>query len=143
MKGQPDSGTSMTAITLTLPERTMKQAQQAAAALQRPLEDVLADMLTAVLPAIDDFPADMQIELTHMTWLDNQALWDIARSRMPAAAQKQLQKLTQLQDQHPLTAAEQQKLDKLRREYGHVTLRKARAYALLSLRGGEPLLSQI
>ena len=133
----------MTTITLTLPERTMKQAQQAAAALQRPLEDVLTDMLTAVLPTLEDAPADMQIELTHMTWLNNQALWDIARSSMPTAAQKQMRKLGQLPDQRPLTTAEQQKLDKLRREYGYVTLRKARAYALLSLRGGEPLLSQI
>jgi len=133
----------MTAITIDLPERTLKQAQWAAAALKRPLEDVLTDMLTAVLPTIDDAPADMQIELTYMTWLDNQTLWDIARGSMSTAAQKQLQKLSHLQDQRPLTATEQQKLDKLRREYGHVTLRKARAYALLSLRGGKPLLSQV
>jgi hypothetical protein len=34
----------MTTITLTLPERTMEQAQQAAAALQRPVEEILCDL---------------------------------------------------------------------------------------------------
>lgn len=133
----------MTAITLNLPEQTIKQAQQAAAALQRPLEDVLADMLTAVLPTTEDTPTEMQIELTNMTWLDNQALWNLARGNMPVSAQEQMQSLAQLQDQRSLTFAEQKKLDQLRQEYGQVTLRKARAYALLSLRGGKPLLKQI
>ena len=44
----------MTTITLTLPERTMEQAQQAAAVLQRPVEDVLRDLLAAVLPTMHD-----------------------------------------------------------------------------------------
>ncbi len=32
-------------------------------------------------------------------------------------------------------------MESLRQEYRHVTLRKARAYALLSMRGGRPLLA--
>jgi len=57
----------MTTITLTLPERTMEQAQQAAAALQRPVEDVLRDLLAAVLPTMHDVPNDMRAELMRMT----------------------------------------------------------------------------
>lgn len=133
----------MTTITLNLPDRTIEQARQAAAALRRPVEDVLADMLTAVLPAASDAPADMQVELARMTWLDNQALWVIARSQMPAVAQEQMRRLTHRQSERPLMAEEQKQLDDLRQEYGRTTLRKARAYALLSLRGGKPLLSQV
>ena len=133
----------MTTITLTLPERTMEQAQQAAAALQRPVEDVLCDLLTAVLPTMHDVPDDMQAELMRMTWLDSQELWRMAREQMSAAAQAQLQQLTHLQGQLPLTPDEQGQLDALRQAYGRVTLLKARAYALLSLRGGEPLLSHV
>ncbi len=119
----------------------MKKAEYAASALQRPIEDVISDMLTAVLPSIEDAPTDMQVELTQMTWFDNQTLWDIARSRLSTVAQEQMKKLTQLQGQRPLTAQEQKDLTQYRQEYGRVTLRKARAYALLSLRGGKPLLN--
>jgi hypothetical protein len=133
----------MTTITLTLPERIMEQAQQAAAALQRPVEEVLSDLLAAVLPTMQDVPDDMQAELIRMTWLESQELWRIARAQVSAAVQEQLQQLTYLQGQRPLTPDEQAQLDALRQDYGRVTLLKARAYALLSLRGGEPLLSQL
>ena len=132
----------MTTITLTLPERTMEQAQQAATALKRPVEEVLSDILAAVLPTVHDVPAEMQAELTRMTWLDSQELWRIAREQMPAETQEQLRQLTQEQVQRALTSKEQAQLDALRPAYGRPTLLQARAYALLSLRGGEPLLGR-
>jgi hypothetical protein len=132
----------MTTITLTLPERTMEQAQQAATVLKRPVEEVLSDILAAVLPTVHDAPAEMQAELTRMTWLDSQELWRMAREQMSAEAQEQLRQLTQVQGQRALTSKEQAQLDALRQEYGRITLLKARAYALLSLRGGEPLLGR-
>jgi hypothetical protein len=133
----------MTTITLTLPEQTMEQAQQAAAALQRPVEEVLSDLLASVLPTMQDVPDDMQAELVRMTWLESQELWRIAREQMSAASQEQLQQLTHLQGQRPLTLDEQAQLDALRQDYGRLTLLKARAYVLLGLRGGEPLLSRV
>jgi hypothetical protein len=133
----------MTTITLTLSDQTMEQAQQAATALKRPVEEILSELLAAALPTVHDAPADMQPELTRMTWLDSQELWRIARGSMSAEAQERLQQLTHLQGQRALTAAEQEQLDALRQEYGRTTLLKARAYALLSLRGGEPLLSRV
>jgi hypothetical protein len=81
----------MTTITLTLPERTMEQAQQAAAALQRPVEEVWRDLLTAVLPTMHDVPDAVQAELMRMTWLESQELWRMAREQMSVAAQAQLQ----------------------------------------------------
>ncbi len=133
----------MTTITLTLSDQTMEQAQQAAAALKRPVEEILSELLAAALPTVHDAPADMQTELTRMTWLDSQELWRIARGFMSAEAQERLQQLTHLQGQRALTSAEQEQLDALRQAYGRTTLLKARAYALLSLRGGEPLLSRV
>jgi hypothetical protein len=133
----------MAIITLTLPEQTMAQAQQAAAALQRPVEEVLRDMLAAVLPAVHDAPAELQVELLRMTWLDTPELWRMARGQMSAEAQEQLQQFTHVQGHRLLTSEEQAQLDALRQQYGRITLLKARAYALLSLRGGEPLLRQV
>jgi hypothetical protein len=133
----------MGTITLTLPEKTLSDARQAATALQRPLEDVLSDMLTAMLPKVTDAPKEMYAELAAMTWLDSETLWAVARSEMTAEQQNTLQQLADQQSERPLTPTEQGKLEKLRQEYGRITLRKARAYALLSLRGGTLLLEQL
>ena len=135
-------------ITLNLTEIVMWRARQAADILQHPLEEVLASMLTATLPNVEDAPSYMRADLARMTWLSEQDLWAIARgtsslegSAMSEEQQQQLQRLIELQTQRPLTEEEQRTLEALRQEYGRVTLRKARAYALLSLRGGRPLLA--
>jgi hypothetical protein len=78
-----------------------------------------------------------------MTWLDTPELWRLARGQLSAETQEQLQQLTHLQEHRLLTPEEQTQLDALRQQYGCITLLKARAYALLSLRGGEPLLRQV
>lgn len=132
----------MTTITLNLPEPTMKQAHQAAASLQRPVEELLTEMLTAILPSAHDAPAAMQTELTGMTWLSDKALWEVADSRMSSQDEDKLRQLSTMQGERPLSKSKQNELDKLRHQYGRITLLKARAYALLSLRGGKPLLSQ-
>jgi hypothetical protein len=128
-------------VTLYLPEAVMQRARQAANTLQRPLEEVLTSILAATLPDVEDAPLDMRADLARMTWFSDQELWTIAHSAMTEGQQEQLRRMTRLQAQRPLTQEEQQALEALRQEYGRVTLRKARAYALLSLRGGRPLLA--
>lgn len=129
-------------VTLRLPDPIMHRARQSAEALQRPLEEVLAALLNASLPEMEEVPPDMQAELLRMTWLSDKELWEAAHSRMPHKDQEQMRYLAELQAQRPLAPHEQEPLEALRREYGRVTLRKARAYALLSLRGGRPLLAE-
>lgn len=46
-----------------------------------------------------------------------------------------------MQSQRALTAVELAALQATRTEYGRTTVRKARAYAILSMRGGRPLLA--
>jgi len=130
-------------VTLRLPETVMRRARQTANVLQRPLEELLTGLVTAALPDVEDAPPEVQAELARMTWFSDQELWSIARSTMPVEQQEQLRSLADLQTIRALTPAEQEALDNLRREYGRVTLRKARAYALLSLRGGAPLLTGV
>ena len=129
-------------VTLQLPDGLLQRARQAAATLQRPLEDVLTATLAAGLPDVQDAPADMRVELARMTWLNDTDLWIVARSVMLPKDQEQLRYLSELQSQRTLTEDEETRLQALRRVYGEVTLRKARAYALLSLRGGRPLLAE-
>ncbi len=132
---------STQSVTLALPESLMRRAQQTARTLQRPLEDVLTDTLAAALPDVEDAPLDMQADLARMAWLDERSLWTFTRSKISPSQQEQLHYLTELQSQRTLRKEEQALLEHLRREYGRVTLRKARAFALLSLRGGRPLLA--
>jgi len=128
-------------VTLDLPEAVIRRARQAAEVLNHPLEKVLADVLAASLPEVEDVPPDMRAELEQMTWFSEQQLWAIAHSTMADEQQTRLQALTELQPDHALTAQERAEQGSLQREYGRVTLRKARAYALLSLRSGQPLLT--
>lgn len=133
----------MTAITLELPDPILVKARQAAQLLQRSVEDRLTDMLAAVLPSTAGVPVELQTELTQMTWLDNQQLWSIARSQMSERDQERMRQISQLDGERPLMPDEEQEQAYLRNEYGSVTLRKARAYSLLSIRGGKPLLDKV
>jgi hypothetical protein len=111
--------------------------------LQCPLEDVLTATLAAALPNVEDAPPEMWAELARMNWLSDQALWIIAHSTMPSEQQEQMRALSEAQSQRLLAPEEQKTLEALRREYGRVTLRKSHAYALLSMRGGRPLLRDV
>jgi hypothetical protein len=128
----------MTTVTLNLPEPILQRANKAAAVLHRSLEEVLAATLASALPDVEDIPDDMQAELLQMTWLDDRELLNIAHGQMPEHEQTQLANLGKRMDR--LTDQERQALQALRESYGRITLRKARAYALLSLRSGKELL---
>jgi hypothetical protein len=128
----------MTTITLKLPDALAERAGGAARAMHRPLEDVLTAMLDAAVPALDDVPADMQAELVEMTWWDDATLMATAHETLSEAQQVHL---AQLSATAPVSGAEREELEALRAEYGKITLRKARATALLSIRSGKRLLA--
>lgn len=128
-------------ITLPLSETIVHRARQAAAALQKPVEEVLAATLSAALPDLEDAPPSLRPELARMTWLSDEALWAVAESAMPVGRQEQFRYLAEIQSQRTLSKAEEETLASLRQEYGRLMLCKARAYALLSMRGGRLLLA--
>ena len=130
-------------ITLQLSDNLMQRAAQTADVLAQPLETLLAAMLDATLPDIADAPLAVQAELARMTWFSSQELWAIARSQMAPEKQQEIQRLSALQQQRPLHEEEQEMINLLRDEYSRVTLCKARAYALLSIRSGQPLLQNL
>lgn len=131
----------MTNITLELSESLVRQADQAARVMHRPLEQVLASLLEAALPPLDDIPPNLQTQLMEMTWLGDGALMDIALTDMSESDRLRLSDLGLRADE--LTCEEQTELAVLRDQYGELTLRKARAYALLSIRSGKQLLGQV
>ena len=132
---------TMEVITLPVSAMLLERARMAAAALKRPLEDILASALDAALPDVVGAPPGLYGELAGMTWLSESELWAIAQSQMSRAEQLRLSDLSVQQTSRALTPDEEKQLEALRSEYGRITLRKARAYALLSLRSGRPLLA--
>lgn len=126
---------SIFTVTLKLPKRVYRRAQQAAEATRRPVEKLIVDALDLALPPIDDAPPEMADELAAMSTLPDKALWEIARSVMPTRQQARLRALSAAQHERALKPAEVRRLDDLLQEYGRVTLRKAHAYALLHKRG--------
>jgi hypothetical protein len=80
----------------------------------------------------------MQAELVEMTWLDDDRLLTIADSTMPDEDQ---QRMAELSNHEGLAPAQHDELKALRDSYGKMTLRKARALALLSVRSGKRLLA--
>ncbi len=128
----------MTTITLNLPDSLAERAGGAARAMHRPLEEVITAMLEGVLPSLDDVPEDMQAELVEMTWWDDARLMEASDATMPDVRQR---RMAQLSAKDGPSDLEREALERLRREYGRVTLRKARALALLSIRSGKRLLA--
>jgi len=128
----------MTTITLSLPDSLVQRAGGAARAMHRPLEEVITAMLEGVLPSLDDVPEDMQSEFVEMTWWEDARLLDVADATLPNAQQ---QRMAQLSANAGAADSKAEELEWLRREYGRVTLRKARAWALLSMRSGKRLLA--
>ena len=129
----------MAKITLELPDSLMERALQVAQAMHRPLEDVITAVLDGALPALEDVPAEIRAELVAMTWLDDQALLSITKA---AVSEKDQRRLADLGAREALTAKEQEDLQTLRERYVQMTLRKARAFALLSIRSGKGLMAQ-
>jgi hypothetical protein len=129
----------MMTVTLDLPEALVQRAGQAARVMHRPVEEVLAVLLEGALPALDDVPAQMQTELVEMTWLNDRDLTAIMDLAMSEAEQARLAELGVRGN--GLSPEEDGELQTLRDRYGELTLRKARAFALLSVRSGKRLLN--
>jgi len=122
-------------ITLRLPEPLYRTARQIAQVTKRPIETVLQDSLSAVLPPLDDVEPNEAAELARLALLDDTALWGEARTLMTRAEQTELQDLLDRQGSKALTTVEQARLRELMHIYGQLMVRKAHAYLLLARRG--------
>jgi tRNA(Arg) A34 adenosine deaminase TadA len=100
---------------------------------------VLTAMLDGVVPSLDDVPGDMRTALVEMTWWDDARLMQAADAMMSEEDQA---RMVELSTDGPSSPAAHQELEALRTAYGQITLRKARATALLSIRSGKRLLAE-
>lgn len=121
-------------ITLDVPDELYDRARQIAAAGARRIEDVMVSELSAALhtpePALSP---DEEAELAALRHLSDDALWTIARERMPADVEARLQML--LEEGSLLNADQRAELDLLVERGDRLMVRRAEAAAVLTRRG--------
>ncbi len=122
-------------ITLTLPEPLYRELQQRAAQTRRTIEDETLEVLTGAVPVADKLPTDLAAALAPLSLLDDEALWQAARTRPAAEAAAELEDLHQKRQREGLSEAEAQQLASLLRGYERAMLIRAQAVALLKQRG--------
>ncbi len=122
-------------VTLRVPVVTYWRARRVAETLRRPVEDVLVDALTVTLPSLDEGPAELADDLAGMAFLNDAALWRIARGTPAADHHRQVDDLLDRKGRGELMPTEQSTLDRLLLEYQAQALRRGQAAALLQRRG--------
>jgi len=125
-------------VTLTLPDSVLQPLKRTAQAVRQPIEELLVTALEASLPALQDLPDELITDLTALETLDNEALWQVMKEKVPSETQAALSDLLERRQRDPLTSltnAEQERLASLQQQADLVMLRKARAAVLLRFRG--------
>lgn len=122
-------------VTLELPDTIYLPAQRMAEASRRPLPDVLVEALKASLPPLEGLPPTLIAELGSLETLDDDALWQVMLSRLPADRQRKLNRLLRKNKTEKMTAADRAELAALQDDADRIMLRKARAAVLLRFRG--------
>lgn len=123
-------------VTLQLPSETLQRYRRSAAIARKGLEEFLVERLVeAVPPLADDLPPPLHEDLKALEDLDDEALWEVAQSRLPPARQRLYDRLLLKNSRGTITPREKERLHVLGEEARHLTLKKAHAYMLLKWRG--------
>jgi len=80
-------------------------------------------------------PDEVSDDLVSLAFLNDSALWDVARSLLPAEHHHRMEKLLAEKGQGRLNKQEQQVLDQLVQDYETFVLRRSQAALLLQHRG--------
>lgn len=123
-------------LTVTLPDSICERIKTTAQATSLTSEEVIRQSVLLLLPAFEsDIPADLRLNLTKLSLLNDIQLWKTANSVMKKYSQMRLEKLAKLQGRRSLSDNEQSELDRLMDEAQQLMLCKAEAKRLLAQRG--------
>lgn len=126
---------STATVSIQLPDSLFRKLERAAELTHRPVEEIAATSLEAVLPTTPGLPADVADELAAMQVFSDAALQAAVEPSMSRAEQKRLEQLNALASEHALTAAENKEQQALIGVYRRSVLRRAKAMAILAQRG--------
>lgn len=76
-----------------LPTALYEQLQLRATRRQRLVADEVLDVLMGATPATEELPADLELAIDQLRYVDETALWQAGRSRLSTEAAERLQSL--------------------------------------------------
>jgi hypothetical protein len=103
--------------------------------MRRSVEDVLLDSVATALPPLTGLSDEISDDLVSLAFLNDSALWKVARSVLPDEHHRQMDELLARKGQGRLTKQERQVLDQLVNDYETFVLRRSQAALLLQRRG--------
>lgn len=124
-----------TAITFELPPTAFEQLNSATRRQNRPVAEVVKDIVLREIPELLVLPADVEAELATFSQLSDDVLWLIARSTLTHQQQRDLANLNDQAQRRPLTQAEQIRQQQLIDAYDRALVRRAQAAYVLKHRG--------
>lgn len=122
-------------VVLNVPAPLYQRVRRTADSMRRSVEDVLLDSVAMALPPLTGLPNEVSDDLASLVFLNDSALWNVARSLLPAEHHHRMDELLARKGQGRLTAQEQQVLDQLVNDYETLVLRRSQAALLLRHRG--------
>ncbi len=122
-------------VTLNISEEIYRQIQRAAERLQRPMHDVLVEAVSAVAPVMDVAPAALRVSLAQLAYMNDAALWQMARTTLSLAQRERMANLHAQQQEVGLTSTEKLEEVELLQQYKDTQLVRAQAILLLNQRG--------
>ncbi len=122
-------------LTLHLPDRLYARLQLCAQQSNRTLEAELLEVLSTAVPADETLPYPLAEEVARLDDMDDAALWQAARSGLSVKASAQLEALHIKRQRESLSETDLRKLAELVSQYERSMLVRARAAAILKLRG--------
>jgi hypothetical protein len=122
-------------VVVELPANIFERVERTAKGLKQPIPQAMVRIVEAGLPSLTKVPSEYRSELEALEAMSDEELWEIARSEMPAAQQRQLGYLLRKNQAEGLSAVEQQSLEQLHAEANRLMLRKSYVYVLLKWRG--------
>lgn len=124
-----------TAITFELPPAVFEQLRSTARRQNRPVAEIVKDIVLREIPELPALPADVEAELATFSQLSDDLLWLIARSTLTPQQQRELADLNDQAQRRRLTQAEQTQQQQLIGAYDRVLARRAQAAFVLRQRG--------
>jgi len=122
-------------IVLNLPEIRYKQIQRVAEKARRPIDEILVEAASALVPVANSDDNTLRTSLAQLSLLNDAALWQAARSTMPSEHQQRLEFLHDKQQQDgELSDAEKAEELALQKLYRETILVRAQAAVLLQQR---------
>jgi plasmid stability protein len=122
-------------LTLQVPDVLYTRLKERARQANRSVEAELLDVLATAVPPTEELPGDLAEAVAPLALLDDAALWQAARSRLPDQSASRLEDLHLKRQREGLTDAEGRELAALVVQYERTVLVRARAAALLRERG--------